>query len=73
MEGIIIGIFVFDLHRIIVVAVPTNVIEYDLIFWMHREIGPLVKAAKHHEHIVDCLDGRFPDALGSIRQNTKDQ
>ena len=73
MEGIIIGIFVSDLHRIIVVAIPTDVVEYDLIFWMSREISPLVKAAKHQEHIIDCRDGCFPYTLGGIRQDTKDQ
>ena len=73
MEGIIIWIFVGDLLRIIVVAVSADVVEYHLIFWMNRDISPLIKAAKHQEHIIDCRDGCFPYTLGGIRQDTKEQ
>ena len=40
---------------------------------MHRDISPLVNAAEHQKHVVDCFDGCFPYALRRIWQDTKDQ
>ena len=61
-HGIIVWIG-FDSDWIILIAVPTDVIKYNEVSRMDGDIHPLIKAAEHQEHVVDCPDGSVSYAL----------
>merc|ERR1712026_1398 len=56
----------YDLFRIVVISVPADIVEYDMIFRMERNINSLIKAVEHHEHVVDSFDGGISDAVRGI-------
>ena len=69
----IIGWIRFYLNRIVVVPKPAYVVEYYAIFGVESDIYSLIKATKHEQHVVDCLDGSVSDAMGGIWHHAEDQ
>ena len=44
----------------------TDIIKYDMVFWMILDIDSFVKAVKHEQHAVQAFDRGISDSLGGI-------
>ena len=65
--------FIFNSEWIVLVTVPADVVEHDLIFRVYIDIKNIIEAPKHLEHVENGFDCRVTDALGVTRKSTEHQ